>query len=63
MPLKKGDKVIIKNETEPLTIREIVEHKNFRVGPKDYTVRRLYFVEKHQPEFEWRISKILDTEN
>ena len=57
--LEVGDKVIIKDEETPLTVKEIITHSDFRVGPQTYTVYRLYFEEDHQPEFDWRVTKII----
>lgn len=54
-----GDKVIIKDEETPLTVRYITVHDNFKVGPQTYKVHRLYFEEDHQPEFEWRVTRII----
>lgn len=62
MPFKVGDKVIIRGELNPLTIKEVVDHPNFKVGPNVYTVQRLYFVEKHQPEWDWRATHVENTE-
>ena len=62
MPFKAGDKIMIRGEISPLTIREVVEHPNFKVGPNIYNMQRLYFVEKHQPEWDWRATHIEDTE-
>ena len=61
MPFKVGEKVMIRGELNPLTIKEVVDHPNFKVGPNVYTVQRLYFVEKHQPEWDWRATHVEDT--
>lgn len=59
MALEVGDKVIIKDEQEPLTIKDITVYDDFKVGSKVYTSRRLYFEEDHQPEFDWRVTQII----
>lgn len=54
-----GDKVIIKNENKPVTVKHIIVHDNFKIGPEVFKVHRLYFEEDHQPEFDWRVTKII----
>lgn len=58
MSIKIGDKVRIKDEPNLLTVKYIIEDDNFRAGPETYTVQRLYFVENHQPEYDWRVTEI-----
>lgn len=58
MRIEIGDKVRIKDEPNLLTVKYIIDHDNFRVGPETYTVQRLYFEEDHQPEYDWRVTEI-----
>ena len=58
MRIEVGDKVRIKDETELLTVRYIIDHDNFKAGPNVYTVQRLYFKEDHQPEYDWRVTEV-----
>lgn len=53
-----GDKVRIKDEPNLLTVKYIIDHRGFKVGPNVYTVQRLYFEEDHQPEYDWRVTEI-----
>lgn len=57
--LEVGDRVIIRGEEKPLTIKRIIVHNDFKVGPIVSKVYRLYFEENHQPEFDWRVEQII----
>lgn len=57
--IKAGDRVKIKGEDKIFHVRTVIDHPNFKVGPDTFTIQRVYFVEDHQPEFEWRITEIL----
>lgn len=61
MPLV-GQKVIIGKEVKPLTVREVKE-ETVSIDKRSVVLRRLYFVEKHQPEYDWRVKKILENTN
>lgn len=52
-----GSKVFIGKEVKPLTIREIKE-ETVTIENKPVVLKRLYFKEKHQPEYDWRVKKV-----
>jgi hypothetical protein len=52
-----GDMVRIGKESRFITIKEILP-ETVRIGKEDVVLKRLYFEEKHQPEFDWRIKEV-----
>jgi hypothetical protein len=52
-----GDMVRIGKESRFVTIKEILP-ETVRIGKEDVVLKRLYFEEKHQPEFDWRIKEV-----
>lgn len=60
--VKENDVIMIKGERKPLKIRKILE-EDVQIGEDKITLKRLFFYEKHQPEFDWRVTKVLGDEN
>ena len=55
--IKIGSKVKIGKEQKFLTVKEITSEV-VKLGNNDVELKRLYFKEKHQPEFDWRVKEI-----
>ncbi len=55
--VKIGSKVKIGKEQKFLTVKEITSEV-VKIGNNDVELKRLYFKEKHQPEFDWRVKEI-----
>jgi hypothetical protein len=55
--IKIGDKVRIGKETNFLTVKEVLP-EDVQIGKNKVTIKRLYFAEKHQPEFDWRVKSV-----
>lgn len=55
--IKVGSKVKIGKEQKFLTVKEITSEV-VKIGNNDVELKRLYFKEKHQPEFDWRVKEI-----
>ena len=55
--VKIGSKVRIGKEQKFLTVKEITS-ETVKIGPKEVELKRLYFKEKHQPEFDWRVREV-----
>ena len=55
--IKIGNKVRIGKEKKFLTVK-LITSETVRIGDKDVVIGRLYFKEKHQPEFDWRVKEI-----
>lgn len=55
--IKIGSKVKIGKEQKFLTVKEITSEV-VKIGNNDVELKRLYFKEKHQPEFDWRVKEI-----
>ncbi len=55
--VKVGSKVKIGKEQKFLTVKEILS-ETVKIGSKDVELKRLYFKEKHQPEFDWRVREV-----
>lgn len=57
--IKKGDKVLLKGESSPLTVKDIIieDVKVTRVLTVPFT--RLYFKEYHAPVYSWKVVEIL----
>lgn len=60
--VKENDVVMIRREHKPLKIRKILE-EDVQIGEEKVTLKRLFFYEKHQPEFDWRVTKVLGDED
>lgn len=52
-----GDYVWIGKEKKFLTVRDI-SSQTVKIGPNDVVLKQLYFKEKHQPEFDWRVKRV-----
>lgn len=52
-----GDYVWIGKEQNFLTVRDI-SSQTVKIGPNNVVLNQLHFVEKHQPEFDWRVKKV-----
>lgn len=55
--IKIGSKVKIGKEQKFLTVKEIISEV-VKIGNNYVELKRLYFKEKHQPEFDWRVKEI-----
>lgn len=55
--VKIGSKVKIGKEQKFLTVKEILT-ETVNIGSNKVELKRLYFKEKHQPEFDWRVKEI-----
>ena len=55
--VKIGSKVKIGKEQKFLTVKEILT-ETVSIGSNKVELKRLYFKEKHQPEFDWRVKEI-----
>ena len=55
--VKIGSKVKIGKEQKFLTVKEITSEV-VKIGNNDVELKRLYFKEKHQPEFDWRVKEV-----
>ena len=55
--IKIGSKVKIGKEQKFLTVKEITSEV-VKIGNNDVELKRLYFKEKHQPEFDWRVKEV-----
>lgn len=52
-----GDKVLIGKEKKFLTV-ESISTQTVKIGDRDVVLNQLYFKEKHQPEFDWRVKQV-----
>lgn len=52
-----GDKVKIGKEQKFLTVVNINE-QTVQIGENKVVLNQLYFKEKHQPEFDWRVKQV-----
>ena len=55
--VKVGSKVKIGKEQKFLTVKEILT-EIVKIGANEVELKRLYFKEKHQPEFDWRVKEV-----
>lgn len=52
-----GDKVLIGKEKKFLTVTNI-NTQTVQIGENKVNLNQLYFREKHQPEFDWRVKQV-----
>lgn len=52
-----GDYVWIGKEKNFLTVKDI-SSQTVTIGQNKFILKQLYFKEKHQPEFDWRVKKV-----
>ena len=55
--IKIGNKVRIGKEQNFLTVKDI-STQIVKIGPNEVELKRLYFEERHQPEFDWRVKEV-----